>query len=210
MKFKKILIAIIVVFLILIAVYATRVQNPQVTPPVQQVACTMEARLCPDGSYVGRSGPLCEFAECPDANAGPLESFNDEARGISFNYQKTLSTTYITAVDWPPMLQIVKGPFSCLEAGDVSARAGKTEKRSINGREYCVTVQGEGAAGSTYLQYAYAFPVDDQVGILTFSTRETQCANYDEPKQAECQTERATFNVDSVVDRIVRTLVIAS
>lgn len=29
------------------------------------IACTMEARLCPDGSYVGRTGPNCEFADCP-------------------------------------------------------------------------------------------------------------------------------------------------
>jgi len=28
-------------------------------------ACTMEAKLCPDGSYVGRVGPNCEFAKCP-------------------------------------------------------------------------------------------------------------------------------------------------
>jgi len=28
-------------------------------------ACTMEAKLCPDGSAVGRSGPNCEFAKCP-------------------------------------------------------------------------------------------------------------------------------------------------
>jgi hypothetical protein len=31
----------------------------------QNVACTMEAKLCPDGSAVGRSGPNCEFAQCP-------------------------------------------------------------------------------------------------------------------------------------------------
>lgn len=31
------------------------------------VACTMEARLCPDGSAVGRQGPRCEFAPCPGA-----------------------------------------------------------------------------------------------------------------------------------------------
>lgn len=28
-------------------------------------ACTMEAKICPDGSGVGRVGPNCEFAECP-------------------------------------------------------------------------------------------------------------------------------------------------
>jgi hypothetical protein len=30
-----------------------------------QKACTTEAKLCPDGSAVGRSGPNCEFAPCP-------------------------------------------------------------------------------------------------------------------------------------------------
>ena len=30
------------------------------------IACTMEAKICPDGSSVGRSGPNCEFAQCPD------------------------------------------------------------------------------------------------------------------------------------------------
>lgn len=29
------------------------------------VACTEEAKLCPDGSGVGRVGPNCEFAPCP-------------------------------------------------------------------------------------------------------------------------------------------------
>lgn len=33
------------------------------TPPK---ACTEEAKLCPDGSYVGRVGPNCEFAPCPN------------------------------------------------------------------------------------------------------------------------------------------------
>ena len=35
----------------------------------QPVACTMEAKLCPDGSAVGRVGPNCEFAACPEATS---------------------------------------------------------------------------------------------------------------------------------------------
>ncbi len=31
----------------------------------QEIACPADAKLCPDGSYVGRIGPDCEFAECP-------------------------------------------------------------------------------------------------------------------------------------------------
>lgn len=32
--------------------------------PTGQTACTREAKLCPDGSYVSRTGPNCEFAAC--------------------------------------------------------------------------------------------------------------------------------------------------
>ena len=35
--------------------------------PGGQVACTQEAKLCPDGTAVGRTGPNCEFAACPGA-----------------------------------------------------------------------------------------------------------------------------------------------
>lgn len=31
----------------------------------QGVACTMEAKICPDGTAVGRTGPKCEFVACP-------------------------------------------------------------------------------------------------------------------------------------------------
>jgi putative hemolysin len=38
----------------------------------EEVVCTMEAKLCPDGSSVGRSGPNCEFAPCPEENKAQL------------------------------------------------------------------------------------------------------------------------------------------
>jgi uncharacterized protein len=34
----------------------------------EAVACTMDAKACPDGSYAGRVAPDCEFAPCPDNN----------------------------------------------------------------------------------------------------------------------------------------------
>lgn len=37
------------------------------------VACTMEARMCPDGTYVGRTGPNCEFTPCAThASTSPI------------------------------------------------------------------------------------------------------------------------------------------
>ncbi len=32
----------------------------------ETIACTMEAKICPDGTGVGRTGPNCEFAACPE------------------------------------------------------------------------------------------------------------------------------------------------
>lgn len=31
----------------------------------EPIACTADAMQCPDGSYVGRTGPNCEFV-CPE------------------------------------------------------------------------------------------------------------------------------------------------
>jgi hypothetical protein len=38
----------------------------------ESVACTEEAKVCPDGSAVGRTGPDCAFAPCPE-EAAPLD-----------------------------------------------------------------------------------------------------------------------------------------
>ncbi len=35
------------------------------------VACTLDAKVCPDGSVVGRVGPDCEFAKCPETTTEP-------------------------------------------------------------------------------------------------------------------------------------------
>ncbi|MDO8583751.1 MAG: hypothetical protein Q7R83_01070 [bacterium] len=35
-----------------------------ISPPSGR-ACTLEAKICPDGSAVGRTGPNCEFSVCP-------------------------------------------------------------------------------------------------------------------------------------------------
>lgn len=43
----------------------TRPQPMPVPPPGDQIMCTMEAKICPDGTGVGRTGPNCEFAPCP-------------------------------------------------------------------------------------------------------------------------------------------------
>jgi hypothetical protein len=46
---------------------STDVSTTSLDEPMRNdyIACTMEAKQCPDGSFVGRTGPNCEFEECP-------------------------------------------------------------------------------------------------------------------------------------------------
>lgn len=81
--FKKsgILVAV-VLFLITSLLFFLVVNRPAIAPkieiekpskeqiPQNPIACTEEAKECPDGSYVARSGPNCEFIKCPEVVAG--------------------------------------------------------------------------------------------------------------------------------------------
>lgn len=58
-----------------------------------QVACTLEAKLCPDGSAVGRSGPKCEFAPCPTSDTSTWQTYTNPVYLFSFKYPKDYSLT---------------------------------------------------------------------------------------------------------------------
>ena len=41
--------------------------------PTEEVACTMDAKICPDGASVGRVPPNCEFEACPNEETPSTE-----------------------------------------------------------------------------------------------------------------------------------------
>lgn len=43
------------------------------------IFCTMDAKLCPDGSYVGRTPPFCRFKDCPEVTDPTADPSADEA-----------------------------------------------------------------------------------------------------------------------------------
>lgn len=130
----------------------------------------------------------------------------DSATGLTFEYPRALPIKYITPFDWPPKLQIINEMFDCTEGGSEFDRAGKTEKMTVEGRPYCLTRVSEGAAGSVYTQYAYAFPRGNTTAILTFSLRAAQCGNYPEAEKVVCENERKSFSLDKTVDQIARSI----
>lgn len=67
-KSNKKLIAVIVIVIVLLGLGAGAYWYFTKAKPV---ACTQEAKQCSDGSYVSRTGPNCEFAECPSTNQSP-------------------------------------------------------------------------------------------------------------------------------------------
>ena len=149
--------------------------------------------------------PTISPIDTPLAHAD-WKTFTDASTHASFQYPPTIPTKYISLVDWPPKIQVTHEPFACTQAGSEISRGGKTEQKTINGTTYCVTTSSEGAAGSIYNQYAYAWYKGNTTVILTFSLRLVQCGNYDQPKQQECQAERDAFTPDTVLDQIAQTV----
>lgn len=67
---KTTLIAVLIIALAVLGfMYYKQDPIPTGTVPSRNgddgVVCTMDAMQCPDGSYVGRKGPNCEFSPCP-------------------------------------------------------------------------------------------------------------------------------------------------
>lgn len=63
--FIIILIVAIVVAAVAVAGFVVWFNSSDLPKQDDVVYCTMEAKLCSDGSYAGRTGPKCEFAPCP-------------------------------------------------------------------------------------------------------------------------------------------------
>jgi hypothetical protein len=67
--------ALVIVVVVILGAVSYGSRNRAIgVPGVAQVGCTMEAKICPDGSSVGRTGPSCEFAACPDVTVTPSPS----------------------------------------------------------------------------------------------------------------------------------------
>lgn len=64
MSNKTVIIFTIVAFVLGAIFYVLYPTPNEYQSPPDKKACTLEAMLCPDGSYVGRTGPNCEFV-CP-------------------------------------------------------------------------------------------------------------------------------------------------
>ncbi len=128
-------------------------------------------------------------------------------QGVTFQYPEKLGTTYISAVEWPPEISLIKEKFVCVESGTEVSSNGQIQKVTVENKTYCLTKQAEGAAGSTYIKYTYTSALaSEMLATVKFDLRFVQCANYDEPKKGECEVEREKFDINSIINSIVKTI----
>ncbi|MBU6323491.1 MAG: hypothetical protein KGI41_02125 [Patescibacteria group bacterium] len=99
-----------VLLLILLGIAGFLYRNALTRPVgIGATACTLEAKMCPDGTAVGRGGPDCAFAPCPPPNVSL------DALGVAFALPASLSAvvsapandaavvaSYETATGTPP------------------------------------------------------------------------------------------------------------
>ena len=64
----------------------------------EAVACTMEAKMCPDGiTYVGRTAPNCNFAPCPDLNEHICTAEEKSATMCTLEYMPVCGKSILNA-----------------------------------------------------------------------------------------------------------------
>lgn len=82
----------------------------------EQYACTLEAKLCEDGSYVGRQGPKCEFSKCPPSSVSLPTEVNSSLGENTVVLDLTISPKEVVSDSRCP------SDVVCIWAGTVEVR----------------------------------------------------------------------------------------
>ena len=183
---------------------------------VEVKACTMEAKLCPDGSAVGRSGPDCEFSACPasqpDATAG-WQTYKGD--GFEFKYPENFGADIWRAFEWPPKATVVLDSDNLIKKGCPNIPDGVAPKKTritLNGLSYQLFKISDGAAGSTYTTYCYATKNEQNYYAIQFIIRYTtgcgeNCGPYcGTEHEAACQNFDKVKEVEKPIEQMVSTL----
>lgn len=133
------IITVVALIVILGGVYIYEKNKSENSSPI---ACTMEAKLCPDGSYVGRTGPKCEFTACPTSTTSPKQ----------VEFGKPITMFIEDKVSFPDGLSLTlkeindsrcKPGLQCIWAGELSALFGANIKDLVEEIRLGTTINKE-------------------------------------------------------------------
>lgn len=146
--------------------------NSDTTPPL--TACTLEARICPDGSSVGRKGPNCEFAACPGETkeSEVLPTQSPESKTIVPIQTVQISGSLQDLLKQKCILQTSQGPFN-ISVDDFGLQFDPTlliSDDSVEGKAICSSTVtndkpiegGFAALPMPVRQFVYVFDADSK------------------------------------------------
>ena len=89
-------------------------------------ACTAEAKMCPDGSFVGRTGPDCQFAPCPEIASPERITCTDEmkqAEACTLEYAPVCGLVEVQCIKAPcyPVPETFSNGCSACAQGNVTS-----------------------------------------------------------------------------------------
>jgi hypothetical protein len=143
-----------------------------------------------------------------DTEEKNIESYlPDSFKANYISFQNYNSGTFKTT-EYPRLESWVEnGEIECDETPIESSLPLRISKRKINGQKYCISASSEGAAGSVYTQYAYTTVIGNNVYLIQFVARYSNCGNYAETENIKCKRERESFNLDVLVDKEIKSKV---
>lgn len=210
-KKRKIINLVIIIAIIIIGGYFLYQYNP--IPNIQQklTVCTKEAKICPDGSTVGRVGPKCEFAPCPDYTKGwKIYKNSDYGFELKFpedffdiNQQPKLligDCNYNVFPNKCPNINNIVAKDMASDGGDLAIAESNVsspgfwddpmgQKQTINNVQYCLHIAGDAATGHAF-NYFYFTTVKNKKCLIIYLATSTENCDFYLPLE-EGNTEQA-------------------
>ncbi len=116
---------------------------------VSPVVCAMDAKLCPDGSYVSRTGPKCEFVACPSAGLSCLK--DSDCPSSQYTCQETQGTGTACPSNDPscvPTHTVIAGECKLKEGNKCSADS-DCSAGNLCHQNICVSPIGSQCSGTS-------------------------------------------------------------
>lgn len=116
---------IYIVLALIVIISVAAVANSIMQQKGGQVACTAEAKICPDGTAVGRTGPNCTFAPCPGGDATTTPPTHPGGGMLAMHSAKIGEKINIGGLTMMPTAVIQDSRCAtdvvCIQAGTVTA-----------------------------------------------------------------------------------------
>lgn len=212
------IIAIFIVFQFPFISEKTTVEDETETENVEEeglIACTLDAKVCPDGSTVGRTAPDCEFRKCPKIpiQTDGWKTYTGIKDGIEFRYPETLASDFFN-LQKPQLIVTSQEEMenidnSCYTGVGLNPIPLKIGEILINDMSFCLSETYNTGSGTGTKYFFYTIYKDASYFTIAYAvTQPNSCSNYgDTPNLQLCEVEMAQYStlVEDVISESIST-----